>query len=138
MFSLSTLVLVASMLPAAAFQAPAAQGELQGHWAYQAPVRVAVPIASKGQLQSAIDVLIATKWPSAGLRGNQPAARAALARRVYLDVIGLPPTLAELDAFLSDQGDDAYERLVDRLLQSQHYGERWAIPWLDLARYGCV
>ena len=134
--SLSILGLVAFVLPAASFQNPAAQGAPKDHWAYQKPVRAALPIASHGDLQSTIDVLIAAKWPSVGLRGNQPAARAALARRVYLDVIGLPPTLAELDDFLSDSKEDAYERLVDRLLHSEHYGERWAVPWLDLARYG--
>ena len=68
------------------------------------------------------------KWPAAGLRGNEPATRPALARRVYLVVIGLPPTLAGLDVFLSAYENDAYECLVDRLLHSQHFGERWAMP----------
>src|SRR6185503_14968438 len=58
-----------------------------------------------------------------------------LIRRVSLDLIGLPPSLVEVDEFLSDRSQDAYEKLVDRLLASPHYGERWAQPWLDLARY---
>ena len=57
-------------------------------------------------------------------------------RRVSLDLIGLPPTLQEVDAFVADKSPDAYEKVVDRLLASPHYGERWAAPWLDLARYG--
>src|SRR6202020_1385907 len=65
-----------------------------------------------------------------------PAAdRHTLVRRVYLDLIGLPPTPEEVDAFVRDDSPDAYERLVDRLLASPHYGERWARRWLDLARY---
>src|SRR6185437_10978379 len=61
--------------------------------------------------------------------------RATLIRRVCLDLVGLPPTPAELDAFVADPAPDAYERLVDRLLASPRYGERWARKWLDLARY---
>src|SRR5439155_12992371 len=70
--------------------------------------------------------------------GLQPAPRAdcaTLVRRVYLDLIGLPPTPTEADAFISDGSADAYEKLVDRLLASPQYGERWARRWLDLARY---
>ena len=70
-----------------------------------------------------------------GIAPSPEADRATLIRRVSLDLIGLPPTPAEVDAFLADDRPDAYERLVDRLLASPHYGERWARPWLDLARY---
>ena len=80
--------------------------------------------------------MLAAKWPDAGLQGNREADRSTLARRLYLDVIGLPPTVSELQSFLADDPIGAYERLVDRLLASEHYGERWAVPWLDLARYG--
>ena len=75
---------------------------------------------------------------SPGTRAPPPspeAAKATLLRRVSLDLTGLPPTPADLDAFLADTAPDAYERVVDRLLASPHYGERWARPWLDLARY---
>ncbi|MCA9205753.1 MAG: DUF1549 domain-containing protein, partial [Planctomycetales bacterium] len=66
---------------------------------------------------------------------NPQADRRTQARRVYFDLIGLPPTMAEIEAFLQDRSPDAYERMVDRLLASPHYGERWARHWLDLARY---
>jgi len=102
------------------------------HWAYRQPVRVTLSSDSG----HAVDELLAAKWQQAGVKGNEPATRSALARRLYLDIIGLPPTLAELEAFVGDQRADAYEQLVDRLLASDHYGERWAVPWLDLARYG--
>jgi len=71
----------------------------------------------------------------AGLRPNPPADRHTLARRVSLDLIGLPPSPTEVDRFVRDPSPDAYERMVDRLLASPHFGERWARPWLDLARY---
>ncbi len=106
--------------------------EPQEHWAYRPPVRRELPAAAKAP----IDAFLAAKWPAEGLEPAAPAAREVLARRVFLDVIGLPPTVGELEAFLSDRAPDAYERLVDRLLASPHYGERWAVPWLDLARYG--
>jgi hypothetical protein len=82
-----------------------------------------------------VDAFIRDRLSKEGL---QPAPRAdaySLVRRVYLDLIGLPPTAAEADAFVNDRAPDAYERLVDRLLASKHYGERWARRWLDLARY---
>ncbi len=126
MSSLVVLALAAALLPQSE-SAPANE-----HWAYRKPVRVALP-ADSGH---AIDALLTAKWQHVGVQGNEPATRSALARRLYLDVIGLPPTLDELEAFVVDQRTDAYEHLVDRLLASQHYGERWAVPWLDLARYG--
>ena len=70
-----------------------------------------------------------------GLKPSPEADRATLLRRVSLDLVGLPPTPEEVDAFLADRSPDAYERQVDRLLASPHYGERWARRWLDLARY---
>jgi hypothetical protein len=65
---------------------------------------------------------------------NPPADRVTLLRRICFDLIGLPPTPAEIDAFVNDRDDDAYEKVVDRLLASPRYGERWARHWLDLAR----
>lgn len=109
------------------------------HWAYRAPQRAAV--ADGAEDPHPIDALIARKWPPEDAGGQElvstgEADRATLARRLFLDLIGLPPTEAELSEFLADQRPEAYERLVDRLLASPHFGERWAVPWLDLARYG--
>ena len=102
-----------------------------GHWAYTPPVAPAVP--GDGH---PIDALLAPHHRAAGLRPTPIADRATLIRRLSLDLIGLPPSLDEIDAFLADHRPDAYQQLVDRLLASPHYGERWAVLWLDLARYG--
>src|SRR5205085_10488908 len=85
--------------------------------------------------RNAMDSFVLARLEAAGLRPSPPADRATLARRLYLDLIGLPPTPAEADAFINDPSPNAYEKLVDRLLASPHYGERWARRWLDLARY---
>ena len=82
-----------------------------------------------------IDRFVVARLEREGLRPSPEAERATLIRRVCLDLIGLPPTPAEVDTFENDRGPDAYERLVNRLLASPHYGERQARPWLDLARY---
>ena len=82
-----------------------------------------------------IDQFVLARLEKEGLAPSPEASKEALIRRVSLDLIGLPPTLAEIDAFVADTRPDAYERLVDRLLASPRYGERWARPWLDLARY---
>ena len=71
----------------------------------------------------------------AGLRPSPEASRETLVRRLYLDLIGLPPTLEQVDAFLNDTNENAYERLVDQLLASPHFGERMAMEWLDAARF---
>ncbi|MEZ6113207.1 MAG: PSD1 and planctomycete cytochrome C domain-containing protein, partial [Pirellulaceae bacterium] len=84
---------------------------------------------------SIIDRLLEERRREHNLRANSQADRRTQARRVYFDLIGLPPTMAEIEAFLQDRSPDAYERMVDRLLASPHYGERWARHWLDLARY---
>ncbi|MCA8951949.1 MAG: DUF1549 domain-containing protein, partial [Planctomycetes bacterium] len=103
------------------------------HWAYAAPVRPTVEI---GDGDSAIDALLAPHHRRAGLEPTPLADRTTLIRRLSLDLIGLPPSPEEIDAFVADHRPGAYERLVDRLLASPHYGERWASLWLDLARYG--
>ena len=82
-----------------------------------------------------IDRFILARLDKEGLQPSPKASKETLIRRVTLDLTGLPPTLPEIDAFLADQRPDAYDRLVDRLLASPHFGERWARPWLDLARY---
>jgi hypothetical protein len=107
-----------------------------GHWAYRAPVRPPVPRVSRTDwARTPIDAFILARLEKEGLQPSPEASRTALLRRVSLDLIGLPPTLAEIDAFVADTRPDAYDQVVDRLLASPHYGERWARPWLDLARY---
>jgi len=101
------------------------------HWAYVAPVRPTPPRADVAP----IDAFVLAAIARAGLVPAPEADRATLLRRVTFDLIGLPPTPAEIDAFLADESQGAYERVVDRLLASPHYGERFAVPWLDLARY---
>jgi hypothetical protein len=132
MLACSALLLF-SLLPAAP-----PQGETESPkpaaapWAYVAPTRREPPAG----FASPIDAWLAAAQRQARITLAPPADRATLLRRVSLDLTGLPPTLDELDAFLHDSRADAYERVVDRLLASPHYGERWAVPWLDLARYG--
>ncbi len=95
----------------------------------------APPIKQTAWPRNEIDRFILAVLEQQGLTPSQEADRYTLVRRVFLDLIGLPPTLREADEFVADTRPDAYERLVDRLLASPHYGERWARPWLDLARY---
>jgi hypothetical protein len=106
------------------------------HWAYRKPVRPPLPaVKNIGWVRNGLDYFILARLEKEGLRPSPEAERAVLIRRLYLDLIGLPPTVAEVDEFLADNAPGAYERLVDRLLASPRYGERWARPWLDLARY---
>ncbi|HEY6548741.1 MAG TPA: PSD1 and planctomycete cytochrome C domain-containing protein, partial [Vicinamibacteria bacterium] len=106
------------------------------HWAYEKPRKVAPP-APKGEAwgHNAVDAFVLARLEREGLRPAPEADRETLLRRTSLDLVGLPPTLAEVDAFVADRSPDAYEKVVDRLLASPHYGERWSRPWLDLARY---
>jgi hypothetical protein len=109
-----------------------AQGaNYQPHWAFVPPARPVPPSAEP----NAIDAFIRERLKQENLAPSQETDRLTLIRRVYLDLIGLPPTHAEADAFLNNTSPDAYETLVDSLLASKHYGERWARRWLDLARY---
>ena len=109
------------------------------HWAFQKPVRPTVPkvadAAGAAAPENPIDFFVRDRLARAGLQPSPEADRATLCRRVHFDLTGLPPTPAELDAFVADGSPDAYEKLVDRLLASPRYGERWARRWLDLARY---
>lgn len=108
----------------------------QRHWAYVKPVRPDPPkVKTPAWVRNPIDNFILARLEKEGLATSPEADRETLIRRVTLDLIGLPPTLEEVDAFLADKSPDAYEKVVDRLLASPHYGERWARPWLDLARY---
>ena len=106
------------------------------HWAYLPPKRVESPrVANTGWPRNPIDNFILERLEREGLKPSPPADKATLLRRVSLDLTGLPPTTAEIDSFLRDTAPDAYEKQVDRLLSSSHYGERMAMQWLDLARY---
>ena len=106
------------------------------HWAYQPVVRPEIPDAPEASAAlSPIDRFVLRRLDQSGLQPSPPEDPARLLRRVSLMLIGLPPSTEEVDAFVSDPSPDAYERAVDRLLESPRYGERWATPWLDLARY---
>ena len=112
------------------------QVELAKHWAYVAQVRPELPkVSHPSWARNGIDHFILQRLDAEDLPPSPEADRATLIRRVYLDLIGLPPTPAEVDAFLADDRANAYEAVVDHLLASPHFGERWARPWLDLARY---
>ncbi|HET6574164.1 MAG TPA: DUF1549 and DUF1553 domain-containing protein [Fimbriiglobus sp.] len=104
------------------------------HWAFQPPKRGQIP-STKSQTPNPIDAFVRAKLDAAGLAFAPPASRAQLIRRVTFDLTGLPPTPEEIDAFLKDESADAYEKVIDRLLASPRYGERWGRHWLDLARY---
>lgn len=108
----------------------------QTHWAYVAPVRPAEPtVQQSGWARNPIDRFVLAKLEQEGLRPAPEADRATLIKRLSIDLTGLPPSPAEVDAFIADTDDRAYEKLVDRLLASRHFGERMALPWLDAARY---
>lgn len=114
-----------------------AQGaKWQGHWSFVSPVRPASPVVRDAAWpHGAIDAFVLSRLEAAGLTPSPEADKPTLLRRVTLDLTGLPPTPAEVDAFLVDPSADAYERVVDRLLASPRYGERMAARWLDGARY---
>ncbi|HXJ92538.1 MAG TPA: DUF1553 domain-containing protein [Terriglobia bacterium] len=106
------------------------------HWAWIAPKRPAIPEAQdKSWVRNPIDNFVLARLEHEGLKPSPETDKASLLRRVTFDLTGLPPTPAELDSFLADKSPDAYEKRVDQLLASPHYGERMAVPWLDLARY---
>jgi hypothetical protein len=105
-------------------------------WAFMKPVRAAAPRVSDARWgKNPIDGFVKADLEAKGLAPAPQADRNTLIRRVYLDLVGLLPTPAEVDAFVKDSSPRAYENLVDRLLESPHYGERWARMWLDVARY---
>ncbi len=108
------------------------------HWSYVQPVRSALPqIAQRDWVRNEIDAFVLARLESLkmGLEPSSIAEPATLLRRVYLDLIGIPPTVEEVDSFLDDRSFTHYEQIVDRLLDSPRYGEKWARSWLDLARY---
>lgn len=108
----------------------------EDHWAYIPPKPQAVPDVGADWVKTPVDAFVLDRLAREGLQPSPEADRATLLRRVSLDLTGLPPTEHERIAFLRDTAPDAYEKVVDRLLRSPRYGERWAVLWLDLARYG--
>ena len=109
-----------------------------GDWAFrpiQKPAVPAPPTEHRAWVRNPVDAFVLDKLRANGLKPSPEADRRTLARRVTIDLTGLPPTPEELDAFSKDTTPDAYEKLVDRLLASPHYGERWARHWLDVAHY---
>ena len=106
------------------------------HWAFKAPVRPSEPkTVDSTWARNPIDAFVLAKLEKEGLAPSPEADKTTLLRRLTLDLVGLPPNPSELDAFLNDSSHNAYEKAIDRLLASPHYGERWAQPWLDAARY---
>jgi hypothetical protein len=120
----------------AAWPISARQPARGAHWAYRRLHRPALPaVKDRSSVLSPIDSFVQARLESAGLTAAPPADRRTLIRRLTFDLTGLPPTPAEVDAFLADGRPDAYERVVERLLASPHYGERWARHWLDVIHF---
>jgi hypothetical protein len=109
--------------------------DASAHWAFRRPVRPAVPNTRREWAINPIDAFIAASQVASGVEPLAEADKLTLLRRVSLDLVGLPPTRDELSTFLADTSDDAYERAVDRLLDSPQYGQRWARHWMDVWRY---
>lgn len=110
--------------------------EYTPHWAFVPPRDPPVPTPrNRAWVRSPIDAFVLSRLESAGLAPAAPASRETLIRRASLDLIGLPPTPEEVAAFVADRSPDAWPKLIERLLASPHYGERWGRHWLDVARY---
>jgi cytochrome c553 len=108
-----------------------AQGaQYQQHWSYEKPVKDAIPAGANG-----VDVLVRKRLAELGLKPSLEADRRTLIRRVYVDLLGLPPKPEEVAAFVNDRSPGAYEQLVERVLKNPHYGERMAMGWLDVVRF---
>jgi cytochrome c553 len=123
--------------PKATVSTPTITAEQRAFWSFQPIRKPAVPEVKKTQWpKSDIDRFILARLEKEGMRPAPPADRRTLVRRATLDLIGLPPTPEEIDAFEKDQSPDAFAKVVDRLLASPQYGERWGRLWLDIARYG--
>ena len=106
------------------------------HWAYQPMKAPAIPeVPDAAWPANDVDRFILAKLESAGLKPGPDAKKITLVRRRYFDLVGLPPTPEEIARFVDDKSPDAYENLVDRLMESPRFGERWGRHWLDVARY---
>ncbi len=115
---------------------PKVDDHARAFWSFQAIRRLEVPaVANTTWVKTPVDAFLLSKMESAGLAPVSPTSRTTVLRRVYYDLIGLPPTPDEVHEFLADESPGAYEKVVDRLLASPQYGERWGRHWLDLVRY---
>ena len=131
---LALAVVAAGQAQDAASKSDPVRAEHRAHWSFQ-PVRAqAVPIV-RGRTNNPIDNFLLARLEAAGFSFNPPADKYTLLRRATYDLTGLPPTPEEIEAFLADKSPDAFAKVVDRLLASKHYGERWGRHWLDVARY---
>jgi hypothetical protein len=120
----------------ARWEAAAPSGTVVSWWSFRKPVRPAVPaVREAAWVRNPIDAFVLAKLEEKGLRPAPEAGRRRLARRAYFDLHGLPPKPEEIEQFVADTSPDAYEKLIDRLLASPRYGERWGRYWLDLVRY---
>src|SRR5262249_2149136 len=116
--------------------AQAAAQDKRNHWAFKAPLRPQPPtVANPKWPRNPIDQFVLARLEKGKLKPPPEPNRRTLIRRLSLDLTGLPPSLVELDDFLADRSPQAYDRVVERLLVSPHYGERWGRHWLDAARY---
>src|SRR5579864_2354503 len=134
--SVCIVTMLSCCIFALSLAACAEEKNAKNNWAFHPPVRPAVPsVANSSWVRNDIDRFILARLEKEGLHPSPEADRITLIRRLSLDLTGLPPTPEEVDAFLADKSARAYENLVDRLLASPHYGERWGRQWLDAARY---
>src|SRR6266487_3587838 len=138
--SVLLLLWFALLLPSQGHAAPAKEQfdeKDRSHWAFQKVVRPDVPgVKNTRWVRNPIDAFVLAELAAKKIPPAPPADKIVLLRRASLDLIGLPPTLRELDQFLADDSPDAFARVVDRLLESPQYGERWARHWLDRACCG--
>jgi hypothetical protein len=115
---------------------PVVDDQARQFWAFQPLQKIEPPsVKQKSWVRNPIDAFVLAKLEAAGMKPAPPAEKTSLLRRVHFAVTGLPPTPAEVDAFLADESPDAYDKVVDKLLASRHYGEHWGRHWLDLVRY---
>ena len=116
--------------------ARASDDPTEGYWAWQ-PLKMITPpeVSDASWCRNDIDRFVLARLEAAGLEPAEEVSREQFIRRATFDLTGLPPTLDEVESFLNDDAPDAWERLVDRLLASPHYGERWGRHWLDVVRY---
>jgi hypothetical protein len=132
--ALASLLLASDVAPLEKYTA-----RERSHWAFVKRTAPAIPAfstaADKAWAKTPVDAFILQRLQKAGLKPSAPADRATLIRRVYFDLIGLPPSPREVAEFLADKTPDAYQKVVERLLASPHYGERWGQHWLDIARF---
>ena len=130
--TLLLLVAVSALAATLAERDAAFIGKRRSYWTFQKPVRADVPAVGQA---NPVDAFLVQALRAKGLSYSAPLSKEKLIRRVTLDLTGLPPTPAEVDAFAKDESQKAYETLVDRLMASKHYGERWGLRWLDIVRY---